>query len=392
MALASFRFSIHPRAMAVAITGIALLSFASFAQEHHEQENEYNQVNLVSNGYVQAKVIDKNLVNPWGMIASPTSPVWISNQGTNTSTVYTVTGVDQGKTVPLIVSIPTVSGGPNGPTGIVFNTDLAKSGFGIPATAGMVPSIFIFGDLNGNIYGWNPGSTGGTTDAVLAVDNHAKGAAYTGLALAPIYSNVYLYAANFSPKGGVEVFDSSFKPATNLESHPFVDWDLPHLPPSQVWAPYNVAYIHYHIYVAYAALPAIGGLPIRQPGLGVVAEFTTRGKFVRNVVEKGRLNVPWGLAVAPAHFGRFSNMLLVGNFGDGRINAFRLDADTEKNEDNDYAGTLRGPDHKPLENGALWTLWFGNGANGADANTLYITTGGPNEFADGLFAAITPSE
>jgi uncharacterized protein (TIGR03118 family) len=197
-----------------------------------------------------------------------------------------------------------------------------------------------------------------------------------------------LYAADFNPwpDGGIKVFSSSFTPV-NLGADAFSDRWLPRLRWDEVWAPYDVVNFGQNLLVAYAPLPAAGGLPIAGSGHGVVAEFTTAGMFVRTLAWGGPLNDPWGMAMAPAQFGRFSNDLLVGNFGDGKILAYRQHPDGKFTFD----GEMRGTDHKPLRNGFLWALWFGNGASGADPNTLYITTGGADQTKDGLFAAITPA-
>lgn len=357
-------------------------------QSESELDNEYAQTNLVSNGFVKAMVKDANLVNPWGMIAGPMTPIWVSNQGTNTSAIYSINQIKAGKGALLTVMIPqTGTSAPQGPTGIVFNLDLAKMGFPIPgAKGGTVPSIFIFANLNGTIQGWNPGSTGGLASAVVAVDT--PGAVYTGLTLGMVGSDVNLYAADFAPppSGGIKAWDSTFHPAMNLVAHPFEDPHLPPLPANEVWAPYNVVNLNGSLFVAYDPMPAQGGLPIPGVNHGVIAEFTTKGEFVRNVAKHGLLNDPWGMAMAPDHFGRFSKDLLVGNFGDGKILAYRYHQGNFT-----FAGQLRGENHKPLENGRLWTLWFGNGVDGADPNTLYFTTGGPNQLV-GLLGAITPDQ
>ena len=350
----------------------------------------YTQVNLVSSGYVNALVTDPNLINPWGVSASPTSPIWISNQATNTSTLYSITNVQAGTGSPFVVAIPTTgTSAPQGPTGQVFN---GGTGFPIPASSGTVSSKFIFANLNGTISGWNPGSTGGLANGVIAVSN--PGAVYTGLAMATAAlptnaGNVatYLYAADFNPPpdGGIKVFDSSFN-AYSFGAGTFVDPDLPSLPSDEVWAPFNVANLGGNLFVAYAPLPATGGFAI--PGLsnGVIAEFSPTGTFMSNIAVRGLLDDPWGMAMAPSNFGRFSNDLLVGNFGNGRIVGYWLTGSGKYN----LRGLVVGTNHAAISNGALWSLWFGNGSNGAATNTLYFTSGGPDQTKDGLFGAIIP--
>jgi uncharacterized protein (TIGR03118 family) len=197
-----------------------------------------------------------------------------------------------------------------------------------------------------------------------------------------------LYAADSTPPpdGGIKVFNASFAPV-NLGSDAFAIRWLPPLPSDEAWAPYNIANLGGNMFVTYVPIPATGGQPIAGFGHGVVAEFTTTGEFIRIVERRGPLNDPWGMVMAPAHFGRFSNDLLVGNFGDGKILAYRQHRDGRFT----FEGEMVGTNHRPLRNGFLWALWFGNGADGADPNTLYITTGGANQSTDGLFAAITPA-
>ena len=354
----------------------------------------YTQVNLVSSGYVNAQVTDPNLINPWGVSASATSPIWISNQATNTSTLYSITDVQAGMGSRFVVAIPTTStSASQGPTGQVFT---GGAGFPIPSSSGTVNSFFVFANLNGTISGWNPGSTGGLASAVIAVSN--PGAVYTGLALAtvPVPANsptnagnvvTYLYAADFTPPpdGGIKVFDSSFN-AYSFGAVTFVDPELPSLPSDEVWAPFNVANLGGNLFVAYAPLPATGGFAI--PGLhnGVIAEFSPTGTFMSNIAVSGLLDDPWGMAMAPSNFGRFSNDLLIGNFGDGKIVGFWQPSNGKWN----YRGLVVGTNHYPLSLGALWSLWFGNGANGAATNTLYYTSGGPDQTKDGLLGAIVP--
>lgn len=384
-------------ALAIAMTAILFSPTQIYAQQNtNHAKNEYTQTNLVSSGYVAAKVTDPNLINPWGMVAGPT-PIWISLQGTNISSVYAIAAAEAGTGALLTVKIPTETGpAPNGPTGIVFNTfSPTSTTFEIPSSMGMVPSFFIFANLNGTISGWNPGSTGGAASAVIAIDNNSAGAVYTGLALGMVGSKTYLYAINFTPQGGVEVYDSSFKPASGLYWNSFDSDDyLPRLSRDKIWRPYNIANIGGMMYVAYAAMPTTGGLPITHIGLGVIAEFTPQGKFVQIVAQGGHLDAPWGMTMAPGQFGKFSNDLLVGNFGDGRIHAYQMKPggnDQNGRRQYRFAGTMRDSNHKIIENGFLWTLMFGNGVKGSDPSTLYITTGGPNQATDGLLAAISPT-
>jgi uncharacterized protein (TIGR03118 family) len=266
------------------------------------------------------------------------------------------------------------------------------AGFPIPASSGTVNSFFVFANLNGTISGWNPGSTGGRASAVIAVSN--PGAVYTGLALAtapvptsPSSTATFLYAANYvpPPNGGIVVFDSSFN-VHSFGSGSFVDPDLPALPSDEAWAPYNIANLGGNLFVAYAPMPIGGGFPIAGLHNGVIAEFSPTGTFMSNIAVGGLLDDPWAMVMAPANFGRFSNDLLIGNVGDGKIVGYWPVSSSQWN----FRGLVVGTNHYPLSLGTLWSLWFGNGSNGAATNTLYFTSGGPDPSKDGLFGAIIP--
>jgi uncharacterized protein (TIGR03118 family) len=321
----------------------------------------YIQTNLVSDGSVSGTTADPNLINPWGMAASSTSPFWTSDNGTGLSTLYNGAGTAQA----LVVTIPPPSGGtsPSTPTGVVFN---GGSDFQIsPAQA----ARFIFATEDGTISGWASGTT-----AIRMVDDSAAGANYKGLALGASGSNTFLYAANFS-QGKIDVFDSSFSPA--FLSGSFTDPGLP-----AGYAPFNIQNLGGNLYVTYALQDGAGKGDVPGAGKGYVDVFDTNGNFVKRLISGGSLNSPWGLALAPASFGDYSSALLVGNSGDGIINAF--DPST---------GILLGSlvddlTKMPIEIDGLWALDFGNGGNGGQPNELFFTAG-PNDGAHGLFGKIT---
>jgi uncharacterized protein (TIGR03118 family) len=251
----------------------------------------YVQLNLVSDIPGEAAVTDPNLLNPWGISNSPTSPFWVSDQGASVSTLYSSAGVKN----PLIVSVP------GGPTGTVFNTPGAGN-----FLDGASPASFIFGTLSGSIYAWNSGN--GTT---AQLEHSTAGAVFTGLALDNNGAANFLYTANDTLAGGIDVFSSTFAPATLAGN--FVDPNLP-----AGYAPYNIQNIGGMLYVEYTntANP-------RVLGNGVVAVFDANGNFLSQLIGPGgQLDDPWGIVMAPAGFGAFSNDLLVGNFGNGEINAF----------------------------------------------------------------------
>jgi uncharacterized protein (TIGR03118 family) len=327
-----------------------------------QAQQSYYQTNLVSNGYVPANTIDPNLVNPWGMVQTSSSPFWVSNQVTNTSTVYTGSGTK----LSLTVDIPTSTTPPNGPTGIVFNTG---TGFSIPTTS-TTASHFVFDDLNGNIYGWSGGTT--AVEGATVTGGHL-----TGLAINATGSDIFV--TNFSPSGGIDEFNSSWV----MQSTKFTDPTLP-----SGYEPYNVEDMNGTLYVAYEPMNTSGpfiGQPSPGAGNGVIAEFSESGTFLKNLISGGELNDPWGMTVAPSDFGKFSNDLLVGNFGNGWINAFNPTTGA-------FVGTIDNASGAPIDNTGLglWTLMFGTGGSGSSPSTLYITDG-LNGQKDGLLAAVDPT-
>ena len=312
-------------------------------------DNQYIVHPLVSNVAGMAPNTDPNLVNAWGLTASATSPWWVADNGTSVSTIYRA----DGSVVPLVVQVPVH------PTGAVFW-----------ATG---PSRFVFDTEAGQVRGW-PGS--GNQTVVLA-DRSAVGAIYKGLALATTAAGDRFYATDFH-NGRVDVFDASFNLVTNAGA--FVDADLP-----SGYAPFGIQTIGSRIFVTYAKQDADAVDEIHGQGKGFVDVYDTSGSLLGRVAQHGQLNAPWGLALAPANFGRFSGDLLVGNFGDGQINAYEEGA----NGRFEHRGELRGGDSKPISIDGLWALQFGHGAtNNGPTSTLFFTAG-PNDESDGLFGSIT---
>jgi len=330
----------------------------------------YQQTNLVSDLSSQSpQVVDPNLKNPWGMAHSATSPFWISDAGSGVSTIYTVTQTGAVTKSALVVTIP---GG--GPTGQVFNgstTDFLIAG---PNNT-KVPAVFIFDTLQGTIAGWNPGSAGGQTTALTVKSDSSD--SYTGLALGSSGGQNFLYAANGGSSPGIDVYNSSFTEVTLAGT--FVD---PKLSKgfAKKFVPYNIQNINGDLFVTYRGSNGKGG---------AVAEFHTDGTFVRQISSNkpsGHLQAPWGVALAPANFGKFSNALLVGNFGNGRINAFNPTSGK-------FLGQLSDIHKKPIVISGLWSLGFGNGQSAGSPTTLFFTAGINGE-RDGLFGslqAVSPS-
>ena len=358
--------NLFPRAFLAASLAVGVLSLGAPRVEGAD----FVQTNLVSDIPGLATITDPELVNPWGVSHSPTSPFWLSNQGKSTATLYAVTDKTNVSKVNInppagFVAIPTTAAGPQGPTGQVNNTN--ASSFPVNHGGDGGPAHFIFANLNGTISAWDKGPT-----AFIQVTTY--GALYTGLAINGAQTR--LYAANGAGSGIVDAFDSSFAPLS-LAAGAFVD---PSLPAGLV--PFNVQDIGGDVYVTYA--PAGRANQISAPlGAGAVAIFDEDGNFIKELVAGSRLAAPWGITLAPPSFGRFSNHLLVGNFSSlhSEINAF--DPTNGK-----FHGTLP-ISTGGLRPGGLWTIEFGVGGNNGSPDVLYFTDGINGE-VDGLFGAIFP--
>jgi uncharacterized protein (TIGR03118 family) len=340
-----------------------LLLCASAQRAQADGANSFTQTNLVSDIPGMAKTTDPNLVNPWGVSFSSGSPFWISDNKTGLATLYN----GAGDIMSLVVTVPPPLGGipPSAPTGQVFN--------GNPGDFG--GSHFIFATEDGTISAW----TGGTV-ASLHVDLSPAGAVYKGLAMGSVGGSSYLYATDFH-NGTIDVFDNGFSPHT-LGAGAFTDPNLP-----KGYAPFNIENINGMLYVTYAKQDAAKHDDISGPGNGFVDVFSTDGVLQTRLISRGSLNSPWGMAIAPTGFGNFGNDLLLGNFGDGTINAF--DPST-----GNFLGQLDGANGMPLINLGLWDLTFGNGGNGGSKSDLFFTAGIPGDGMvedHGLFGSIVPT-
>ena len=341
-------------------------------------EGRYQQHNLVTNGSstsLPADNTDPHLLNPWGIVFTPFGPVWISDNGGGVSTVYNGAGAPimvtnpappPPATVPLVVTIPAAAGG--NPTGIVVN---GSGGF-LVAGAGTA-AAFIFATEDGFITAWNR-----SVDPVNAVvkTTNTTGAVYKGLALSADGTRSLLYATDFH-NNKIDVFDNTFHIVTNLPAGAFTDPKIP-----MGFAPFGIQAINGNLYVTYAKQNAQAHDDVAGKGLGYVDVYDPSGNLIDRFASKGQLNSPWGLALAPAGFGEFSDSLLVGNFGDGRINAFDLAT-------GNFLGQLKGADGHPLTIDGLWGIAFGNGQLGQPVNTLFFTAGSNGE-SDGLYGRIDP--
>jgi uncharacterized protein (TIGR03118 family) len=314
--------------------------------------NAYIQHNLVSDVPGLADVTDPNLVDPWGMSFSATSPYWVSNHGKGNTTLYTNSNTTTGVTISTtVVTIPGAAGGtsPAPATGQVQNS---TTGF---LLANGTKASFIFCTEDGTVSAWN----GGTTATVM-IDNSAAGTVYKGMAIATNNGAPMLYVANFS-YGTIDVLDTNFKLTT--VSGGFGDPNmLPGFAPFNIW-PYNN-----QLYVMYAKQDPTKKLDQPGVGNGVVDIFDLNGNLLQRLTAAGPLNSPWGVAIAPAGWGAFGGAVLVGNFGDGKVNAF--DPKT-----GNLLGTLQDPTGKAISIQGLWAILFGNGGSAGDVRYLYFTAG-----------------
>jgi uncharacterized protein (TIGR03118 family) len=343
----------------------------------------YLQHNLVSDLPGVADLQDASLVNSWGLVASTTSPFWVSNNGTGTSTLYNTSG----SSGPAVVKVALTNLAcecvivPGEPTGVVFNGPPITSGTGFVVSAGGAsgPARFIFVSEDGSISGWNPGvppSVPPPSSQAIAVIPASDANVYKGVAIGATTKGDLLYATNFRA-GTVDVFDSTW----TKQPAGFADPEIP-----AGFAPFGIQNIGGTIYVTYAKQDADKHDDVAGVGNGFVNAFTADGTLIGRVASGETLNSPWGLAMAPDGFGKFSGDLLVGNFGDGRIQAF----DVQHPRGNDRArfrGFLHGADGHQLRIDGLWALQFGNGAASGPTTTLFFTAG-PQEESHGLFGSL----
>jgi uncharacterized protein (TIGR03118 family) len=356
----------------------------------------YTQTNLVSNASGVAPITDPQLINPWGISRGSDTPWWVSDQRTGLSTLYNGAGVKESLIVAIPPADPNDKKTPTGtPTGTIFNgsqTDFLLA----PAK----PAIFLFSTNDGTIAGWNPAVT--ATLAVTVVRS-TDGSSYTGLTSAFINGKPFLYAANFN-KGRVDVYDNAFHVVKLAKEHfdedssdrddqsaenPFVDERLPH-----DYMPFNVQAIGNDIVVTYALHEEGARFETDGPGLGFVDIYSSTGRLLRRLEHGDWLNAPWGVALAPLDFGRFSHDLLVGQFaggGDTQSSGFIAAYDLATGK---FDGLLQDASGKPLAINGVWALSPGNvspnnnDAAAAPATEVYFTAG-PNHTTGGLFGYLT---
>ncbi len=343
------------------LAAILALASATVTARAHERSESYLQTNLVSDLPGIAQLQDTNLVNPWGMSFSATSPFWISDNGSGLSTLYAVTNDAAGAPSVVKQGLQVAIPGEGNPTGQLFNN-----------TGGFNGDIFIFAGEDGTISGWRGAL--GTTAELLA---SRPGAVYKGITLVTNTGAPRLLLANFA-EGTVDVYD------TNLNLTQYSDPNAP-----AGYAPFNVQNIRGLVFVTFAKQDDAKHDDVAGAGHGLIDVFNpTSGKFRRFATGSdagghlAAINSPWGLALAPESFGKHEDQLLVGNFGSGTIMAFEADGD--------FRGLLEDDNGQPVGADGLWGLAFGNGGKAGVPTALYFTAGLNGE-ADGLFGSIIPA-
>ena len=334
-----------------------------------EVDSHYRAVLLVSDGYIGTKAVDPNLQNVWGLVASATSPWWIANNGTGTSSLYD--GQGRNSVGLPFINVPSEAGGPGSPTGIVFS----GRGFVVSAKGKSGPARFIFASEDGVISGWNPATD--FRNAIAVAHGANRAAVYKGLAIATTPKGDRLFATDFS-NATIDVFDDKF---AWLHGTGFAD---PEIPPG--FAPFGIRTIGDLVYVTYAKQDTARHDSVAGEGFGYVSAFDLSGNFVARIASGEKLNAPWGIAQAPASgFGRASGKLLIGNFGDGHILALDQPKDGEQDE-----GQLLEDDQGEIVIDGLWGISFGFGnTNSGPTNSLYFAAG-PRKESHGLFGFVEP--
>ncbi len=349
--------------------------------QHYVQENLVSDISQPANADGTTATIDLNLKNPWGLARSASSPWWVNNEGTGTSTLYT----GAGSIATLVVTVPNAEGatGPSSPTGIIFN---GTADFALAANN---PASFIFATKNGTISGWGPPATpitAGKSTAINKVDESKDGAVFTGLTWVERDGNHFLLAANFS-QNRIEVFDTNFMRVPMAEGA-FEDDRVPH-----GFAPYNAQAVGANVVVTYAKQNATKTAADDNCGeqCGFVDVFTGRGRLIQRLEDGPWFQAPWGVALAPQDFGFFSHDLLIGNRFGGTIAAFNAATGS-------FLGNLLDASSEPIAIDGLWGLEFDNRGSNEAGTQANPTTGpalffaaGINGYADGLFGTLTPA-
>jgi uncharacterized protein (TIGR03118 family) len=326
-------------------------------------QSSFTVTALVSDGVVPAAHTDANLKNPWGVAFNPKGFVWVADNGTNVATLYDGNGVPQS----LIVTIPDGKNGSASPTGIVFN---GTQSFTVSENGKSGVAAFIFTGEGGTITAWAPDV--GPTNAFVMYDDGTGGAVYKGLALAAMNGNNFLYATDFH-NNKIDVFNTNFTKVAMPGA--FTDPAIP-----VGFAPFGIQAIGSNLFVTYAMQDPVKHDDVAGAGLGMVDVYDTAGNLKQHFATGGSLNAPWGIAQAPGNFGPMSGAILIGNFGNGTINAFNASSGQPM-------GPLTGPNGSPIVEPGVWGIAFGNDLSNQPSNTLFFAAG-PNAEADGVYGRI----
>jgi uncharacterized protein (TIGR03118 family) len=354
--------------MALGLASMCVLAAVAQAGK----SNTYEQINIASNRPTVPNHMDPRLINAWGLVISPTGLLYVADNGTGLSTIYSPSGIP----FPFSISVPSPTGATtSSPTGVVFN---ATESFKILSNGNVVPATFLFSTEDGGIAGWYAPTA--PAHAVVATDRSVANAVYKGLAVGHAHGADRLYATDFH-NAHVDVFDGNF----SLQNDPmaFVD---PYLPPG--YAPFGISDIEGSIVVTYAKQkPPDNHDDDAGPGHGFVDLFRTDGTFVRRIASEGELNSPWGIALAPTGFGPLGHALLIGNFGDGRILAYNVSTGA-------FLGVVRDETGKTIVIPGLWSIVFRpnieNDGVPAGETRLYFTSG-PADESNGVMGFIRPT-
>jgi len=347
----------------VLVCVVALVALGAWLIPASAGDNSYKVTRLVSDQANKAQHQDPNLVNAWGLVAGPSTPWWVANNHTNTSTLYD----GSGNAIPLVVKVA------GAPTGAVFN---GGTGFQVSHNSATAPALFLFDTESGVIRAWNPNvpPPAPSTKAFRVVDMRSEHAIFKGLAIAPTAHGDRLYATDFH-NAKVDVFNERF----HLVNMPGAFED-PNIPSG--YAPFGIQRIGNRIFVTYAKQDADAEDDVAGAGFGFVDMYGRKGKLLQRVASMGSLDAPWGIAWAPSNFGEASGDLLIGNFGDGVINIFEPEGHEFEHE-----GSLKRINGNQVVIPGLWALQFGNGAVAGPTNTLFFTAG-PGGETHGLFGSI----
>ncbi len=338
----------------------------------------YAQTNLVSDIKGLAHTFDPNLQNPWGVSQNTEGQFRVADNATGVSTQYGAAGQIIG--TPITIPTPPGVTPPSAPNGNVFNT---TNDFVINEGGKSAPATVIFSSENGTIVGFNPAVD--PNEGILEADLSQSGAVFKTLTAGSVNGANYLYASDFH-NGAVDVFNGQFQ-LVHL-SGSFTDPSIP-----AGFAPFGLKNVNGTLFVTYAKQDGARHDDVAGVGNGFIDEFSLTGDLIGRFASQGDLNSPHGIAVAPDNFGRFSNALLVGNFGDSKVNAFNLQTGQFLGQLTDAHGNtliLNGGFKKEPDTKGLWGLTFGDGQNGAATNSLFFAAG-INDENDGLFGKVMVS-